>query len=90
MTLLSSGKRIIHFLINHTEEAGRQVGYEYVIKPAITHKETGTIASTSRQTATTVLNELRTKGLIHFNRSYLIIRDLDALKKLANEELPED
>lgn len=86
MTLLNSRHRIVDFLIKHTLKAGRKVGFEYVVKPAITHKELGIIAGTSRQTATTVLNELRTKGMIHFNRSYLIVRDLDALKRVALDE----
>lgn len=83
LTLLDSRKRIIHFLLSHTKKAGRRVGYEFVIKPAITHKEMGTIAGTSRQTATTVLNELRSKGIIHFNRSYIIVRNLEALEAVA-------
>ncbi len=84
LTLLHSDQRVIHFLANHTKKAGRRVGYEYVIKPAMTHQEIGNIAGTSRQTATTVLNELRKKGIIHFNRSYLIVRDIEALMKLAD------
>ena len=86
MTLLDSRKRIIHFLLTHTKKAGRKVGFEYVVKPAITHKEIGTIAGTSRQTATTVLNELRSKGIIHFNRSYIIVRDLERLELVAKSE----
>ena len=85
ITLLNSRHRVIHFLANHVKKAGRQVGYEFVVKPAITHQEVGNISGTSRQTATTVLNELRKKGIIHFNRSYLIVRDLDALLKMAGE-----
>ncbi len=83
ITLLNSRKRVIHFLYHHAKNAGRRVGYEFVVKPAITHKEIGTLSGTSRQTATTVLNELRSKGVIHFNRSYLIVRDLDALGKMT-------
>ena len=83
MTLLSSRQRVIHFLANHVMKSGRRVGYEWVVKPALTHQEMGCIAGTGRQTVTTVLNELRSNGIIHFNRNYLIVRDMEALKKLS-------
>ena len=83
LTLLSSRRRVVHFLANHVKTSGRRVGYEYVIKPLMTHQQIGNIAGTSRQTATTVMNELRREGIIHFTRSYLIVRDLDALIKMT-------
>lgn len=81
--LLGSRRRVVHFLANHVQSAGRRVGYEYVVKPLMTHQQIGNIAGTSRQTATTVMNELRRQGIIHFTRSYLIVRDMDALRKMA-------
>lgn len=79
MTLLSSQERVIHFLANHVQKSGQQVGFEHVIRPVLTHQEIGHIAGVGRQTVTTVLNELRRKGIIHFTRRYLIVRDLEAL-----------
>lgn len=84
LTLLSAEQRVVHFLLAHNEKAGRRVGFEYVIKPLPTHQEIGHFAGTGRQTVTTVLNDLRRQDIVHFNRHYLIIRNLDALKaKLA-------
>lgn len=83
LALLPAEQRVIHFLITHTEKAGRRVGFEYVIKPLPTHQEIGYIAGTGRQTVTTVLNELRRQGIVHFNRQYLLVRNLDALKAKA-------
>lgn len=83
MTMLSSRQRVIHFLANHVLKSGRRVGYEWVVKPALTHQEMGYIAGTGRQTVTTVLNELRSNGIIHFNRNYLIVRDMEALKNMS-------
>lgn len=83
-TLLHSDQRVIHFLADHAKKAGRQVGYEFVIRPVFTHREIGKIAGTSRQTATTVLNKLRNKNIIHFTRSYLIVRDIEALLKMVD------
>jgi len=39
----------------------------------------GNLSDTSRQTVTTVLNELKAVNLIHFTRRYIVIRNLDAL-----------
>jgi CRP/FNR family transcriptional regulator len=81
ITLLSAHERVLHFLTRYAQKSGRRVGFEYVIKPVLTHQEIGSIAGVGRQTVTTVLNELRRDGLIHFTRRYLIVRDLEALKK---------
>jgi len=80
LTLLGSQQRVTHFLVNHVLHSGRKVGYEWVVKPAFTHQEMAYIAGTGRQTVTTVLNELRREGIVHFNRNYLIVRDMEALK----------
>ncbi|HFA51472.1 MAG TPA: Crp/Fnr family transcriptional regulator [Bacteroidetes bacterium] len=86
MTLLNSHHRVIDFLADHAVKSGRRVGYEWVVKPAMTHQDMGNITGTSRQTVTTVLNELRRERLIHFTRNYLIVRDLDALLKMTGRE----
>ncbi len=80
-SLLNARQRVIDFLVRYAERSGRRVGYEHLIKPVPTHQEMGDIAGTARQTVNTVLNELRAEGLVHFNRRYLIIRDLGALKE---------
>jgi CRP/FNR family transcriptional regulator, cyclic AMP receptor protein len=77
---LKTHHRIIDFLIRHTLSTGRRVGFEHVVRPSLTHQEIGAIAGVGRQTVTTVLNELRREGIIHFNRHYLIVRDMDKLR----------
>lgn len=86
MTLLTAQQRVYHFLAHHAMKSGRRVGYEYVIKPVPTHLEIGNIAGVGRQTVTTVLNELRRDGIIHFNRRYIIVRDVKVLLELAKIE----
>ena len=83
LTLLSSQQRVIHFIAIHVKKAGRQVGYEYVLKPPLTHQEIGNIAGVGRQTVTTIMNELRRDNIIHFTRQYLIVRDMDKLFELS-------
>jgi len=58
---------------------GQRVGYEWVVRKFITHQEIANLTATSRQTVTTVLNELRADNLLTFNRKRLLVRDLDLL-----------
>jgi CRP/FNR family transcriptional regulator, cyclic AMP receptor protein len=75
-----SRTRIIEFLAALTRSKGQRVGYEWVVRQFITHQEIANLTATSRQTVTTTLNDLRAQKLISFNRSRLLVRDLDALK----------
>lgn len=77
-----SRSRIIDLLLEMTRKRGERVGYEHVVRKFITHQEIANLTATSRQTVTTVLNELRGKELLTFNRKRLLIRDLE---KLASE-----
>ena len=76
-----SRSRIIEFLIDLNKERGQRVGYEWVVRNFITHQEIADLTATSRQTVTTVLNELKSKNLLTFNRKRLLIRELDLLSK---------
>lgn len=84
--LYKSRQRVVQFLLDYVNEVGQRVGYEYVIKKPFTHEEIGNLSDTSRQTVTTVLNELKTKNLIHFTRRYILIRNLEALVLEAKKE----
>lgn len=76
-----SRTRIIEFLYNIGAKKGQRVGYETVVRKFMTHQEIANLTATSRQTVTTVLNELRNRNLITFNRRRLLIRDMEALGK---------
>ena len=76
-----SRSRIVEFLVDLNSEKGERVGYEWVVRGFITHQEIANLTATSRQTVTTVLNELKTKNIITFNRKRLLIRDVDLLSK---------
>lgn len=71
--------RIIDFILDLMKKDGKKVGYEFVVKNNLTHMEMANYLGTSRQTVTVVLNELRDKDLIYFDRKRLLIRDLDNL-----------
>jgi len=71
--------RIIDFLRDMAIEKGKKVGYEVMFKNYLTHKDIASLTGTSRQTVTTVLNELKDKNLINFDRRRFLIRDMDKL-----------
>ena len=71
--------RIIDFLRETALEIGQKVGFETMIKRHLTHKDIASLTGTSRQTVTTVMNELREKNLINFDRRRILIRDLEKL-----------
>ncbi|BDC99428.1 Crp/Fnr family transcriptional regulator [Persicobacter psychrovividus] len=72
--------RIVEFLTDLAEEKGQKVGYEVMVKNHFTHKDIAKLTGTSRQTVTTILNELKEKNLITFDRRRILIRDLEALQ----------
>ncbi|GAB4246176.1 MAG: Crp/Fnr family transcriptional regulator [Ekhidna sp.] len=71
--------RIVEFLKEMAEEKGQKVGFEMMIKNHLTHKDIASLTGTSRQTVTTVMNELRDKNLINFDRRRILIRDMEKL-----------
>ena len=71
--------RIIDFLKDAAAWKGKKVGFETMIPTKLTHKDIANLTGTSRQTVTTILNELKEKNLINFDRRKILIRDLDKL-----------
>jgi len=71
--------RIIDFLKDNIAKRGRQVGFEMVFKHSLTQQDIANLTGTSRQTVTSVLNELKKENLIYFNRKSILIRDMAKL-----------
>lgn len=72
--------RIIEFLKDAASWKGKKVGFETMIATKLTHKDIASLTGTSRQTVTTILNELKEQNLINFDRKKILIRDLENLK----------
>lgn len=72
--------RVIEFLKDAAAWKGKKVGFETMIPTRLTHKDIAALTGTSRQTVTTILNELKDKNLINFDRKKILIRDLSSLK----------
>ncbi len=75
-----SRTRIVEFLYDLATQKGQRVGYEMVVRKFMTHQEIANLTATSRQTVTTILNELRSRNILTFNRKRLLIRDMDILQ----------
>ena len=73
-------ERIIDFMIDMADRYGKKIGFEVLVKHDLTHQDIANLTATSRQTVTTVLNDLKDKDLIYMERKRFLIRDLDKLK----------
>jgi CRP-like cAMP-binding protein len=71
--------RIIAFLKEQAEKNGQKFADETLIRHGFTHQDMANITGTSRQLVTIVLNELKNENLINFDRSSILIRDVDQL-----------
>ena len=81
MVFKNSRSRIVEYLYELGQEQGQRVGYEVLVRKFLTHQEIANLTATSRQTVTTILNELRNDNIITFNRKRLLIRDMELLEK---------
>ena len=76
-----SRTRIVEYLFDLASKKGQRIGYEILVRKFLTHQEIANLTATSRQTVNTVLNELREKNIITFDRRRMLVRDMDKLKK---------
>ncbi len=72
-----SRTRVIEYLHSLATDKGQRVGYETVVRKFITHQEIANLTATSRQTVTTILNDLRNRNILTFDRKRLLIRDME-------------
>jgi CRP/FNR family transcriptional regulator len=76
--------RIISFIIRYAEKNGKKVGEQIFVKPFLKHKSIGELTACSRQTVNYLLTDLRSKGIVDFDRSKLIINNMDELKRMVS------
>ncbi len=79
LILQDARSRIIDFLKDNANNQGRQVGFEMLLKHSLTQQDIANFTGTSRQTVTSVLNDLKKSNLIYFKRKSILIRDMEAL-----------
>jgi CRP-like cAMP-binding protein len=71
--------RIIDLIKDLAAEHGKKIGDEILVKHFLTHQDIANLTATSRQTVTTVLNDLKDKDLIYMERNKFLIRDINRL-----------
>ena len=76
-------KRIISFLVRYAEDFGKMKGNTVQVTLFLSHQEIACLTAASRQTVTTVLNELRGRGLIDFSRKSLTVYNFKELQTIA-------
>ncbi|MCA4900725.1 MAG: Crp/Fnr family transcriptional regulator [Bacteroidota bacterium] len=72
--------RVVEFIKDTAAWKGKKVGFETLIPTKLTHQDIAALTGTSRQTVTTILNDLKEKNLINFDRKRILVRDLEALR----------
>ncbi|MBI3193593.1 MAG: Crp/Fnr family transcriptional regulator [Ignavibacteriae bacterium] len=77
-------KRIISFLVRYAESFGKIKSGVVSVKSFLSQEEIAHLTAASRQTVTTVLNDLKSQGLIDFSRKDFIIKNFDKLRQLSN------
>jgi CRP-like cAMP-binding protein len=79
----NSRTRVINFLLDFASKKGHRVGFEIEVRKFITHQEIANLTSTSRQTVTTLLNNLRDRHILTYDRRRLLIRNMHELEQEA-------
>lgn len=79
LVLKDARARIIDFIKDNVRKYGQRVGYEMLIRHSLTQQDIANITGTSRQTVTSVLNDLKKSNLIYFNRRSILVRDMAKL-----------
>lgn len=80
-TRTHSKVRIIHFMMDLAKQHGRKVGTEMLVLNFFTHQELADLVGSSRQTVTMLLNDLKSRNLIYFDRKRLLVRNMELLAK---------
>jgi CRP-like cAMP-binding protein len=76
-------KRIMSFLVRYAGDFGKIKGGVVTINAFLSQQEIAYLTATSRQTVTTILNDLKSQGLIDFTRKSLTITNLEKLQQLS-------
>ena len=66
-------ERIIDFMREMATKYGKKNSVEVLVKHDLSHQDVADLTATSRQTVTTVLNDLKEKDLIYMERKRFLI-----------------
>lgn len=72
--------RIIELILSMAQEHGESKNGSILIKHNLTHQDLANLTATSRQTVTTLLNELKDQGVISMERKKIFVKKMAALE----------
>jgi CRP-like cAMP-binding protein len=73
--------RVVELIREMASERGKVLaGGSVLLEHSLTHQEIASLTATSRQTVTTVLNELKDSKLLNFDRKTILIHELNKLR----------
>jgi len=74
--------RLIHFLWQLVEQnLGENTAEGFCMPNYLTHEDIASLIGSSRQTVTTMINELETEGILSYNRQEICFLDVKKLQK---------
>lgn len=79
MVFKDSRTRVVEYLYHLATKKGRQVGFETLVQKFLNQEEIAMLTATSRQTVNTVLNDLRDKKILKFDRRRMLVHDMERL-----------
>jgi CRP/FNR family transcriptional regulator len=71
LVYLDTKDRLIRFIKNWAQSDGNRIGDKIVLNNYLTHSDIAGFISTSRQSVNMLLNELRSSGLLYYNRKHI-------------------
>ncbi len=71
--------RVTDLLKEFARKQGKLVGDEIMIRHNLTHQDFASLTATTRQTVTSILNDLKKQDLIYMERGKMLIRNLEKL-----------
>jgi CRP/FNR family cyclic AMP-dependent transcriptional regulator len=78
LVFLDTKDRLIRFIRNWARLDGNRIGDKIVLDNYLTHQDIAGFIATSRQSVSTLLNELRTIGLLRYNRDFIELNNTTA------------
>jgi CRP/FNR family cyclic AMP-dependent transcriptional regulator len=76
-------QRLAKTFLNLLDDFSIPHGNGYLLKIKLTHKDFADLIASTRETVTATLNKLKNEGLIDFEGKYLVIKQFEKIKSLA-------
>lgn len=74
-----SRTRVLEYIHQLALRKGRKVGFDILVTNFLNQEEIAMLTATSRQTVNAVLNDLRDKNILKFDRRRLLVHDMERL-----------